>query len=835
MSPHIRSSAFTYPVRANRPVRCSNIHPLNRTLAVLAFLVAVLSGCVSLRDPEASQEYSGDVVARLAPGKSIAQSFVSRRSGYNGMQLWLRQAGEPPAPDAVITAELYRTGGEAGAASYGLLEGAGPVEVTQIRFAALAKSFPVTVRFPTRPDSPGQAYTMVLTVTEGEVNAFGRLEEAYPNGQLYVQDVPQNADLAFRAAYDYNLVEAAADLQRLAGDAWLALPLLLVMWVPGRLILTWFFRTRELDWGMRTALSIAVSLALIPVLMLWTGALGLRWTQAGVILALSATAAALAILLWKDHSRSVFRPPDGLDLALMAVFIATLAVRLVMARDLAAPPWVDPVHHAVITRSIVDAGQFPDDYLPYVETDTASYHPGFHATLAVFNWLSNLEISDAMLLFGQVQNALITLAVYLAAVALTRDRLTGVLAALAAGLFSPMPAYYLSWGRYTQMAGTLILPAAMLFIQDVLNQPGRRKIEPFLFAALAAAGLFLTHYRVTAFLAVWLAAFLVAEVLRTLHSRPVWRSLPELALTFIAIGAGAILLTLPWWPALFDTLVAPALEAAPRGAARLLKIQWNLLTPAYGRPLMWLALLGLLASIIRLGWFGSTLLLWMGLLFISAGQGMVRLPLAGNVNKTSVEIFLFFPIAILAGYFVASIIQLLREALPTRFGVIVNISAALILITLSAFGARKVAALYNPVTALGRLADRPALAWIDANLPADAAVVINPFSWGYGLYAGQDGGFWTTPASGRRTMPPPVLYGLNSRQQIRAVNQVAAGVQKAGKDPQALHDLMIQNGYRYVFLGRRGGVISPAALDSSPLFRRLYHEEGVWVFEVGGE
>lgn len=808
-----------------------------RVVALAVFLITVLSGCVTLRDPESSQEYSGDHVARLTPDQTVAQSLVSRRSGFNGLQIWLRQQPPPPDPEAVITVELYHTTAEAAALINGLPQDAAPIAVSQIRFSALVKSFPASVRFPTQPDPPGQAYVVVLKTTEGEVNAFGRLEDADPNGRLYVQGEAQNGDLAYRAMYDYNPTEWLADLRRLAAGVWLVIPLLLVLWVPGRLLLNGFFRSRRLDRGVCAGLSVASSLALIPIILLWTGALGLRWTRPGVIIAFGAAGAALAFLLWRDRpkvGRFGWKPPDNLDLALATIFAVTLAVRLIMARDLAAPPWVDPVHHSVIVRSIIDAGRFPSDYLPYVETNTANYHPGFHAAVAAFHWLSGLTIPDAMLLFGQVQNALITLAVYLASVAVSRDRLTGVLAALAAGLFSPMPAYYLSWGRYTQLAGTLILPGALFFIREILDRSGREKIGPLLLGALTAAGMFLTHYRVAAFFAVWSAAFMIAEILRSLHRRPLWRSLPDLALSFAAVGSVAVVLSLPWWPSLFSTMLAPALEAGPRAGARLLKIEWNFLTPAYGRQLLWLASAGLIVSIARLRWFGPTLLLWVGMLFISAGQGMIRLPLAGNVNKTSVEIFLFLPISILSGYCVAEMIRLLRAGLPPRLRFLAYAAAALILIVGSFFGARKVAALYNPVTVLARAADRPALEWIDANLPPTAVVLINPFLWGYGLYAGQDGGFWITPVAGRRSIPPPVLYGLNPREQIKAIIQPAAQALKAGKDPQALYDLMLKHGSRYVFLGRRGGVISAQALADSPLFLAVYHEDGVWVFEAVG-
>ena len=157
-----------------------------------------------------------------------------------------------------------------------------------------------------------------------------------------------------------------------------------------------------------------------------------------------------------------------------AVFISTLAVRLAMARDLSAPPWVDSVHHAMITRLIVELGGFPPTYAPFLNIETANYHPGFHSQLAVFHWLSGMDIATAMLLFGQVLNALTVFAVYLFTTTFTEDRVAGVVAALVAGLFTPMPAYFTSWGRYTELASLVMLPAAMALMKLLLDIKGSR-------------------------------------------------------------------------------------------------------------------------------------------------------------------------------------------------------------------------------------------------------------------------------------------------------------------------------------------------------------------------
>ncbi len=222
-----------------------------------------------------------------------------------------------------------------------------------------------------------------------------------------------------------------------------------------------------------------------------------------------------------------------------------------MVRDLAVPAWVDSVHHATISRLIVEQGAYPSSYEPYVQVSTASYHAGYHALVAFFHWLSGLEIDQAMLLLGQVLNACTVLAVYTLGVSITKNRQVGLFAAFISAFLTPMPNFYTSWGRYTQLTGLLILPisAALLirlldgwafgsskdasrvqqsnslnlrFVETKLLN--RTKIESgVLLACLAgftAAGLFMVHYRVAAFMGLLMIAYFTGEIFRSLKLPP---------------------------------------------------------------------------------------------------------------------------------------------------------------------------------------------------------------------------------------------------------------------------------------------------------------------------
>jgi hypothetical protein len=67
--------------------------------------------------------------------------------------------------------------------------------------------------------------------------------------------------------------------------------------------------------------------------------------------------------------------------------------------------------------------------------------------------MTGVEIAEATLLTGQIINVLAVLTLYPLSVHLAKgSRWAGVGAVLIAGIVSPMPAYYVNWGRLRNLA-----------------------------------------------------------------------------------------------------------------------------------------------------------------------------------------------------------------------------------------------------------------------------------------------------------------------------------------------------------------------------------------------
>ena len=123
------------------------------------------------------------------------------------------------------------------------------------------------------------------------------------------------------------------------------------------------------------------------------------------------------------------------------------------------------------------------------------------------------------------------------------------------------------------------------------------------------------------------------------------------------------------------------------------------------------------------------------------------------------------------------------------------------------------------------------MTWIKANVPEDETIVINPTGWGYGLYMGNDGGYWISPLTGRVTIPSNALYGQNKEKRV-STNQFVEALLPIGEDATKIYDLLQKYGYDYIYIGERGGVLSPQALSESPYFMVLYNSQNTWIFKI---
>jgi len=643
-----------------------------------------------------------------------------------------------------------------------------------------------------------------------------------------------------------------------------------LLFAPGYLVQRMLRRRGAGPWDVwaTAAISLALGLSIVPLLLLWTTVLGLRWHA---LAAQACTAAAIVAAFWvarpwqrtwRHHLACQLRRPESVALA--GILIVAAFTRYTQVRDVALPVWVDSVHQTLITRLIADSGAVPASYEPFLPVATFTRHWGFNALAAWLAWLSGVALPQAVLILGQMLSALAALTAYALVARLTRRRWAGVIGALVTGVISLMPAYYVSWGRYTQLTGMVLLPGAMALLMDALGGTARRTNWPrqAALAALAAAGLVLNHYRVLVFYACFALAYLLSE---TARRRRDWRAAARLwgQTSLIAVGAAA--LTGPWLFRLWRDFVLPleTLGARLASDSNYQAIPWSLVNAGHGPLLLRLASAALAWALVRTIWRRTRsrgarapaerapwlAALWVLLVGVAVNPRLLGLRDVWVLNNASAAISLFLPLSIAVGYLGSETIRLiiagvaaLRNTVAIRrpsFGTLsaraVRWLAALLILGLAMYSGRGMISIINPSTILATADDVAAMAWIRAHTPADALFLINTRHWQREIYMGTDGGWWIPLLADRRVTLPAIVYRAGSETYKAAINELAAwsSTTLSLEDAEAVTRLRAA-GVTHLYIGARGGHFTPEMLAASPSFQPVYASGTVRIYEWRG-
>jgi len=514
----------------------------------------------------------------------------------------------------------------------------------------------------------------------------------------------------------------------------------------------------------------------------------------------------------------------------------------------------------MIAQLMAEKGGLFSSWEPYAPLSTFTYHFGFHAMVASLHWLTRLSTPQAVLILGQVMNALTVPMAYFLAWRLTDRPWAGVVAAFITGFVSLMPAYYVNWGRYTQLAGQVILPALIVMTIEAASQrsqdSGFRPQEtgatfslcPFLSAvaasiragggwqmvvtAVLAAGLALTHYRVLVFYMAFVLALLLVQAYGN-------RRMPHLFLgdagRLAMVALGALVLVAPWaWNLVQNSIpmyiaryaVVPTPEQAEWQAAYNSLRDVDKILPPY---LLAPAVAGLAWGLWRRERWAILLLLWVEGLFLAANPQWLGLPGMGLITNHAVLIGLYIPVSVAIGFLGASILEQLR-----RWRALGQALLATIIVLGGLWGAQQVAGIVNPYFVMVTSADLQAMAWIRENTPPRARFLVNSEpAYGGSTVVGTDAGWWIPVLAQRQSTVPPLIAGSEQPEEggyMWWARQLAEMVRTRPLDDRTTLQALQAAGVTHVYIGARGGPLKGEKLMGLHPYRLLYHRDGVWIF-----
>ena len=790
----------------------------------------------------------------LNSAQSLGQTFTARQAGLNGLELWL-------VPDAggegIIHLELFDN----------------PIDRNQLSKASLPASQVSQagwhrIFFSPAPALPDRDYFLSITYTgTGSVRLGNAAGASYLNGSAYINGkAAPDQQLAFNLLYQPRALTIGLLREGLDWTVWLFLAVLLFI-VPGWGLLSAAWPGWDsLGWIVKLGLGIGVSLALYPILILWTGVVGLHL---GPVYAWLPFLAALAWLVWKNRAfflaqtakdaknakKSILsglqsvssllklsihwpRPFNWPDAAFIVVVVLIAGTRFYIARVIPAPLWADSIHHTAITQLLVDHGGLFSSWQPYFDIESLGYHFGFHSAAAVFHWMSGLSVPQSVLWGGQLINILSVIALYPLAVKLGGNRWAGVAAVLAGGLVGVLPNFYINWATYTLLAGHTIL-AALLWMAWTTFEKDRSGIKALTLTGIMMAGLALTHYRVL----VYAVLFLLVGFLASLRKRKWTSSLKSV----IWIGLIGGLLFLPWFIHLLPTgymaLFNKRITTSVGEIDPYTLIYNNTTGPltSFLPVVLWvLMVLAALWGLWRRERLVAVLLVWIGMIAIAANPDWVGLPGTGLLKNFSVLTGIYLPAAVLTGAGAGWLVQQFNvDGRWWRGGLV-----ALAVFALAIWGARQRLGDLQPenFTFMTR-PDLRAFKWIEDNTPAGSLFLVNShFTYGGTTITGSDGGWWLPLLAGRRVTQPAIPYTTETSNRpdfTNWTNALPALVRQKGPDsPEVLSELRARQ-VSYVYIGQRQGLagnwtdppmLDPASLLGSSNYSLLYHQDRVYIF-----
>ncbi len=605
--------------------------------------------------------------------------------------------------------------------------------------------------------------------------------------------------------------------------AWSLVAVAGLYWLPGAGLveLLWSDLRRDArhDRLSRLAIAGAVSIALRPLLLLWC------WTFAIPAGAWSAWVPAVlgaGVLAGRARQRRSHPAPHArlgagvgrVDVLLGLVVALTIASRWIAVRGLLVPAWGDSVQHTMITQLLIENAGLFQSWAPYAPMESLTYHFGFHAMAAAWAEITGTDAPAAVLWVGQVTGVVAVLSLYPLTLQLTGgNRAAGAVALLVAGLLSPMPAFYASWGRYTQLAGQALLPIFVLLLDVVWFDPDRSPRTRLGILMFLLAGLCLTHYRVSLLAATAVVVWPLAGLWRWRHARGEWLRRTAGA---TAAGIAALLLIVPWLAVLDDGLLIPvygkiasiaptafsfadalrAWSSIPAGASAF-GIIVVILAVAVGMALRERAVLLILA--------------WCALALVATNPFLLGLPGMGFVTNFAIGIAAYIPASILIG-------SALVHTFPwfeRRPGGRALLAGALVIAAAAGFTARAkpVARDFQLLTA----ADLRGFEWIREHTPPDAHFQVNvSLAYGGKTAVGTDAGWWLPLLANRSSTLPPLLYA-SERMDEKLRHDVWAlptWLRWGAYDPANTHRNLCYQGVTHIFLGDKRGAVGA---DGEPL------------------
>jgi hypothetical protein len=600
-----------------------------------------------------------------------------------------------------------------------------------------------------------------------------------------------------------NPASAILDGLSVAGTHWaLVLGILLVLLTSLALLASLFHRIFKDRFTGEEYLSLGLAGWLLPATII-----ALLWYLVARIVSLSFSNVFVGTLLLAGLALSLrikwtVRTSRSAIWSLLLLTVLFLLIRLAFVSRAVFPSYFDSAQHFLYIKEILAQIGPPGSATTSLP---GYYHFGFHFLAAFLTYIAHAEITDSMLVLGQVILAWMPFSAFFIVRHWTGSNAAGFLALVLAAFGWYMPVHAVDWGKYPALASLALVPfvlsIAYLFIE---NRNALSKQEKTGLAILLLAG---------------------AIISVILHSR---------SLVLYLLLAVAWLVTVLWsrmtkWPRL---LVFSLFLLAVVGQVAYIQSKGILgpLFDAYGSKGMLISLIVLVLTVFAYRTYPgfvffciSSITLLLASLFLPLGSLIPGYVNTTPLDRPYVQMILYLPLTLLGGFGLAGLEQFLplrQFQLGKKRFALGSMIGALLIAVVAVHGFLRYELYPSICCLIVSQDDLKAIQWLDGNLPEGARILTSSTDLNvlptdqYQGRAGGDAGTWITPLTGR----PVTLMPFNADFSQSKTLETLCG--------QKIH---------FIYVGKTGWFFNDAPINAQPdVYKLVLDLPKTKIYEVHG-
>ncbi len=510
----------------------------------------------------------------------------------------------------------------------------------------------------------------------------------------------------------------------------------------------------------------------------------------------------VAALAWSIRTLWTGRAPRGVVWLLVLLAGLSILLRLAFVSGAVFPSYFDSAQHYLYIKEILARIDPSQNGLPRLP---GYYHLGFHFLAAFLTYTTRAEITDVMLVLGQVILALLPFSAFFIVRHWTNSNMAGLLAFALAALGWYMPAHAMDWGKYPALSSLALFPFVLSIAY--LSIENRRSLSKVKFTAL---------------ILLLLTGALISVIL---HSR-------SIVIYMVVVGAWLVATVwnrMTWWP---QILTFNLFLLAVAGEIIYIQSQGILgpLFDAYGPKGILLSACVLVLSVFAFRTYPSFVIfctvsinLLIASLFILLGNLIPGYINTTPLDRPYVQMIFYLPLTLLAGFGMGGLKEALQgQVLPfgKRQVAVSQIIGILLIALITVHGLFKYELYPSSCCVIVSQDDLKAIQWLDENLPPDARILTSSTNLNvlptdqYQGSAGGDAGTWITPLTGRPVFLLPFNTDISQSQTF---------------------EMLCEQQVNFIYVGKTGWTFNEDSMNAQPeAYKLLLDLPKTKIYEVTG-